>query len=729
MKKHLLQARQIMAFVIVMALLFTGCGEAAEEVPALIESQVVNDAYRPVTYGTIGDIGNLENAFGTVVPEEDCYFFHMSAQIANINVEIGDWVSEGDVLATITSDDLEKQIEDLQETLTYRQKVFSQEEKRYEATIEKYDAEILKYQTLTDKTDVKEAVSELKKNKAVEQENFDYSKLLYEREIKNLKEEKKEAQALLLDCQLVARCSGYVTYVKDITDSCSVQASENVVIISNTDVMYLEVSDYTLADTDYTEAESVYTSYDGKRYDLTLYAYSQEELALMQALDDSPVLRYVIPYEIDAQIGDLLMVCYTKKNVTDVLIVGQDSLYEEGNTTFVYVKTKNSDKERREITIGAKDAKYVEVTSGLAEGDLVYYTSAAVAPVNYESVTVGISDVSVPVETSVYTLEDTESYHVYASQDMKVSKCFVQEGDTVKEGDLIFRIKAQGGKADLLEAENAIESEKTSFSQTTKDYKQQLAEAEHAYDKKIATANYKIASLNHEQTLKQLKKTYNELKTVNDGNGYYNMYAERDGIVTEISADVSVGEGDLLYTVSQEVSDKILVSVYDSSGTKEAARLGESVTFEALGKTYTGVCIATSKEGAKTYYTTIDGQAYQSYNKNESGEIITFYVKMDDDTFYENMDAKKVIYDGKSVKNAIVLPAGMVYQEKDKATSAVYYYVWKIMVGELVKQYIAAGTALDLDSEVVVLAGISVGDLLACPAASISQDNEAYEEE
>lgn len=843
MRKGLFRKKNIMVYLLCGLLLLTGCGgSSTEEVPELMDSLVNNDAYRPVTYGTIGNIGNLEDACGVVVPQEDCYFFNATAEIENINVSVGDYVEAGEVLATIRLDEIEQSIQDLQTSLEYRQSIHTQEQKIYDETMEKYDYQIQAYQEATERTGAKQAISDLKVSKAVEKENHFYSEMLYERECRLLKEEISEQQELLTEGKLIARNSGYVIYTKDLSDSAETQVAENVVIVADYSKKYLEVDDYTMDDTTHTEAESVYTSYNGTRHDLSLYTYSQDELAMMQATKEFPYIKYELPDGIDAEIGDLLPVCYTKKNVPNVLIIGLDSVYQEGNDTFVYVKTEKNDKERRDITTGSKDQHYIEVTSGLEEGELVYYSSTAMTPANYQSVKVELSDFSIKAKTAKYILDNARTFNIYADDDVTVTEVMVAEGDTVNEGDLVLRILAEGGKADLLAASNAVTAEEESYEQTSADYRQQIKDidkqikaakaaqkeltkslnkslqqtkglgtildqtenttseqaedvtgetteestelvteepvedeteasteepaevtteepteeqteeqteeeeqttisAAQLYqveqlecDKKIATAAYRIATLSHEQALKQLQETYNTLKADNEGNGYRNIYAERAGVVTKLYAqtDKKIKEGEILYIVSQETTDKLYVTmaayggVQDYNG-KEGAKLNQEITFVNDDKTYTGVCIAGQARPEKTYYTTLDGKVYSSSVNNnffENGGNESFYVRMEDESFYESMDATEIVFDAISMKNAIVLPLGMVYAETDKLSGQTYSYVWKIMDGNLVKQYVTVSTTMQSGSQVVVLAGVEVGDELAWENATVSGEED-----
>ena len=62
--------------------------------------------------------------------------------------------------------------------------------------------------------------------------------------------------------------------------------------------------------------------------------------------------------------GNTVSLYFSTSDAKDVLTVGNDSIYEENNQKFVYVKTDSSEKERRDIETGASDNNYTEVVSG-----------------------------------------------------------------------------------------------------------------------------------------------------------------------------------------------------------------------------------------------------------------------------------------------------------------------------------------------------------------------------
>lgn len=802
------------AILLAGVLLLTGCGsQTGETAPELVEAMVTNDAYRPVEKGNIGDVGNLEVLKGIVVPQEDCYFFNASATIEDVKVSVGQYVEAGTVLATIRLDELQKDVADITGTMKQEKENHEQKEKIFDYTIDKYEYQ----QKALEETGDTDGVAQLKKQRAIEEENHMFDGLMYERQIKQYETELAEKKKLLAEGELVARHAGYVTYVKNLAKNADAGVSENIVIVADYSRKYVEVQgeggNLNMGDTSHTRAEFVYTTEGGKRYALSQYEYSKDILAMMEANKNYANIRYEIPSGLDVEIGDFLPVCYAKKTVLDVLIIGKDSLYTEGNDNFVYVKTADNKKERRDITIGESDEHYIEVTSGLSEGEEVYYSSLALVPVNYKPVTVQLSDYHKSARTSKFEVKDKTEFNLYASEDMRVSEVLVAEGDTVKKGDIVLKVKADGGRADLIAAKNAIDDEEKAYKQLCKDYKKQIKEldgqieeaakrqveleqeqeeqnnladlitepaedteeekteepsqdtdmpdgngeedsgtgasvtADMLYqteqlncDKQIAMLNHKIAVNQHEYLIKQLKETYSTMQQENDGNGYRNIYADRDGVVKEVhvTADEKIEEGTPIYTIEQDSEKKILVTMAPMTGERskevferEGAELNQKVQFQHEEQVYEGTCVATQSNASKVYYTEIDGTVYSSQNSDDASDNWQsneqFYVSMQDQSFYDDMKVEVISFDSLVFEDAIVLPASMVYTETDKITNSVNFYVWKIMGDELVKQYVTVSQIVNDVVNVVVLAGVSEGDVLARETVADEEEDSTGE--
>lgn len=789
-------------------LLLSGCKQTQEQAPELVASKAFNDSYRKVARGNIGDIGNLVVHTGTVVPEEHAYFFNTSARIDEIFVGIGEYVKKGTVLASIKLDTVQESISELQNALKCRKAVYKQEEIIYGLTMDKLDYQMKAQKEAQETSETKAEIKRIDLEKKKTKENHEYTKLMYQRECREMSEEIGELKKQLAEGRLVAREDGYVTYIKDLKNNADAQPAENVVILSDYNKKYLEVQDVTMEDTEIAKMELVYTNYNDKQYELTPYDYSQAVLAMIQATRVYPYLKYNIPEGLTVEVGDMLPVCYTKKNVSDVLIIGLDSVYEEGNETFVYVKNEENKKERRLVTLGAEDEHYVEVKQGLSEGEMVYYSSTAMIPSTYQEIKMELSSYVEYYHNTKHELVDKKKVSLFLDieEPAVVSEVFVKQGDTIKEGDLVLRLLAKGGKADLMEAKNALDQENNAFKETGKAYRQQVKEidkqikeiknqkkqAEPVYseslekvgeqqkeekkepvtageeekteepeetggteetdkteepgeagepdepeitadmlyqkeqltcDKKIAAAQYEIDTLNHKQQSGILKKQYDKLKKINNGKGYINVYAEKGGTVEEIKAvpNEKLFPREAFMLVGQPSDKLVLVTMAANAGqteeevrNKKGAALNQKILFEAKDKNYTGVCVAAQSYSQKYYFTILDGEIYSSHNPDDPLEEnrgnAAFYVRMEDEAYYNEMNANRITFEAISIQNTIVVPNTMIYKETNKINNAEYNYVWKVENGELVKQYITVGFFSAFESQIV--AGVSSGDVL-----------------
>ena len=60
---------------------------------------------------------------------------------------------------------------------------------------------------------------------------------------------------------------------------------------------------------------------------------------------------------------------------TDAVLIPVDALQEQGDSTYVYTKKDSDDNlsGKTEVETGLSNGSQVEITSGLSEGDMVYY--------------------------------------------------------------------------------------------------------------------------------------------------------------------------------------------------------------------------------------------------------------------------------------------------------------------------------------------------------------------
>lgn len=104
--RNLLSIKKLAVLGICVSFVAGGCGKMTESsIPKLEEPVALNEAYRPVEYGTIGSMHVL---MATAVPRDYCNYYSANVNISQIYVEPGDTVNAGDVLAVCDVDEAKK---------------------------------------------------------------------------------------------------------------------------------------------------------------------------------------------------------------------------------------------------------------------------------------------------------------------------------------------------------------------------------------------------------------------------------------------------------------------------------------------------------------------------------------------------------------------------------------------------------------------------------------------
>lgn len=763
-------------YVTAAVLLGAGCGSTAvPEAPELLEPVAKNAAYRPVEYG---DIGKVEILIGKVVPTDYCHYYETNVTVSEIAVEIGDYVRAGDVLASIDTAAAEEELAELyssleQEDRTYevncriaearqgqliyrKQKVRERKNEPRQETEEngteqvqpeegdteqetqkpeEGDTEQLTPEEVTESEMPEEEKIKLEagfENEIkIAQENAYYDGLLHEYRVKKLTDAIEEKRAGIAEGVLRARHDGYVTYTKNIAANSGAGANENIVTVSDLEDTYIELN--TSADSySYADYDEKYLKFAGQDMEVTEIPYSTDELVLARANGYELNVRLSCPEIGELGLGENYPVYYKKGGVSNVLTVANDSVYSEDGVRFVYVRSDSGERERRDIVIGASDSNYSEVQSGLTEGEKVYYESKASMPAHYEPYTVGRGDIEIMNYSESYTMSGALGFPCTSDYEGTIVKIAVEEGDEIKRGDLLYVIDTGEGRAALTEAQNRVDRENASYEKTQKTYDDQITQLmadpdrdiDAEYEIQILNCQKELALIAHEYRSKELQQAQTAMMQGNDGAGNISVYAKVAGTVSKVSAlqGEAVVRGEELLSVSAAADDMILVQMKPIDGMPidqgDIADVGETVSMKYREETYTGTCIGITVNSGnnmnKAYIYTDESGTHLSYNSSSGYQYPAFWVKMDDDSFYQKKLKGMFTFPLISMKDLIVLPTELVYKEvKTESPNTVYHYVWRIADGELIKQYVMIDESLSTRSTQVILAGVKSGDLLA----------------
>lgn len=731
-------------------MLIGGCGsKKTETIPDLEEPAASNASYQQVTYGNIGTTNVL---LGTAVPKEYGQAYEANVTVTKILVEPGDTVEKGDVLAYADVDEASASRKAKQQELSHENTVYELNQKINQLQQDKLANQQKQQDTaenniqdaaennIQEEDDMQESATEnntqeteaeaedITSQIAVLQENSRYDTKLHEYRVQKLNEEIAALDALIADGTLKANHSGEVVYTKSLTVNRKAGAGENVAIVADTEDLAIELKDVTVQNYKYKDVSEKYMLQSGERVPVTEREYSTDELVLAKINNNYPNVLIEKPEGVELKAGELYPIYFEEKKAEHVLLVGNDSLYQEDGETYVYVKAGDDTREKRKVTAGAADDHNTQITDGLAEGEAVYYETTERMPSDYTEYTVERSDFQVENHGLKLSRADKNARVYLAAKEGEIVKIAVEKDAEVKKGDLLYIIDTGEGKAAITEAANAIETENTTYQKQQTDYDAQLIELQNAtdsvsdYDRQMITLQKEVAEADHSYTLQQLQAAYDTLSRGNDGTGKLSVYADEDGQVSKITAweGDTVEAGEEILKMKGETSDLLLVQMVSSKSvtvyTDDIAEVGEPVSITSGDTTYTGTCVGFAAgsnnldEGC--IYTDEDGVHY-TFQTTSGYDTPAFYVRMNDEIVDDMGNGESVDFPYISMEDVIVLPAGMIYEEKDAMhPDKVSYFVWKMEGDHLVKQYVLLDDTLTGNGK-VVLFGIESGDVLA----------------
>ena len=769
--RNILSIKKLAVLGICVSFLAGGCGKMTESsIPKLEEPVALNEAYRPVEYGTIGSIQVL---MATAVLRDYCNYYSANVNISQIYVEPGDTVNAGDVLAVCDVDEAKKQLQECQAALAHENETYeisaqisdtqikmwenqaAQQDNNEHNKMDTADGAMADAYEINTDTNIDERAADMgefsteqtDKNEstdedyntqiATEQENQRYDKQLHEYRVQKINEQMASYQQIVDDGTLKAAHSGLVTYTKKLTEGRSAAAYENIVIVSDTDDLVLDIKDTAINEYKYSDYDKKYVIVDGEKYDVTESQYTSEVLVLSKINNRYPDVCVESREKPSLTAGQMYPVYFEKTKADHTLVVGKDSIYKDGDTRYVYVKNDEGGREKRIITTGESDENYTQVTEGLKEGELVYYNSTDQVPTKYSKYTVTRSDFDIANYGVQYSRSDAGTIPETCDYEGQIVSVNVKQDDTVEKGMLLYVVDTGEGKAAITEAKNAIDSENESYAQKIADYDKQvkdLSEENNRQDEKPDTAydeqqlklnlqlldlQKKLAGADHTYQLSRLQSAYDSISAGNDGKGNISVYAKNDGKVSKVSvkAGDNVEEGSDILQITGNSTDVLLVQVKDSNSykvcTDNIADVGERVSLELDGTTIYGSCIGFAgygREAQKGYINQDDKGVHITGNTDSGYGNAAFYIKLDNGIPDDLTRASAVKFSYVSFKKVVVVPTSIIHKQVNPMDKDdISYYVWKIDGDSVVKQPVILSDYTS-DSNTLVLYGIDEGD-------------------
>lgn len=281
------------------------------------------------------------------------------------------------------------------------------------------------------------------------------------------------------------------------------------------------------------KAEDVYAIINGNRYEVTYQPISKEEYARLIKKDGVVYSEFIIDDPNDEiSMGDFGDIVIVNTKATDVLSIAASSLTKEGNDYFVH-RYNGEDTDYVPVTVGLRDSLYVEVLSGLSEGDKILSTEAPVnanktAKLEKGSVSSDFSAVGFLYYPSNTWLTNPAKQGTVYLREIKVSKY-----EKVTKGQELATIEVFNDDVEIKSLERKIlRHQERLVGLLNKKNKNYSDEIDRPLERAIKE---------RERAIKDLQEQISKLK---EYQGVIKIEAPCDGIITDVA---DLDEGELLY--------------------------------------------------------------------------------------------------------------------------------------------------------------------------------------
>jgi len=730
----------VMAEVLVALGSFTGCGNTTADVPELVEPVAAVNAYRPVAKRRVGNITQYE---GIVVAREHPVFAKKTTTLAEVNVGVGDYVKEGDVIATAVSNGKEDQITALQNEIASLQRERTKTKNISDATITRlgYEKKIEEYLQNSEGINTKTLAI------LVEQENQRYNLAVIDNSISEKRDSIAEIQEENADLTFVAPHSGRVTFIKDMTQTNTIEPYENIAVISDYNDLYIETDDTNMGHYNFEEYKSKWAFINGKEVDITEHKYSNEEISYANSMKKYPPMAYDAPGATLTMGVDVVLFFMEEDNAPQ-LVVGNDSLTYDNGEYYVYVKGEGDTNVKRIVEVGASDGNYTIVKSGLEEGELVFYRNDALVPKNYDTAVASIGDYRETQSTEI--VEFAYPYYEFYTADVAGTYRKLHDTGKATTGDALFSVESSVGRAELDKIKEDIadlDQQRTKanreYEYNKKDLETEIRGADRVDPDDVGTAtdsirenlyyaerkecdldiltyeeDYASAEYSAQRAIKSAEYTKMEKGTKDmDGMSDYVEYSTSPGRISYIqyAEDRAVEKDSFVMTeelMGPSTGRTKLLAIM-GSGTKDPqnAKIGSTVTLKKKDKSWTGTCFGQNGDKARFTLFTDDGKPYitnsMPFNKNV---VKQFYIEMDTELTETDIMQTELEFNSVDVRDVVLIPASAMKTEVTQLSSKEKYYVWKLEDGDIVKEYVDVFNPDAPTSVKYILNGLEPGD-------------------
>ena len=357
--------KKIVGVCMAAVLLLSGCGEAKTvEAPELIQPVGVDmDTAEVVKM----DLSGVTAFSAQIVPSVEKLSFLSSGSIGSLNVSVGDKVKKGQLLATLSVSsgkikDLRNEIKTLKAQNEDRNKQGQYDIEMLEENIKELRKQLSKEKESSRIKKVKKQIESAKMDVKIAEEKLLQQKEQQQLEIRQKERELTEKQKSTKGAKLYSPINGYM-----------VQGGDTAIQVANMERPRLKtayVSSSLIA-----KANRCIAVIDGKEYEIEIeeQELSREEIERGSAPPENSWFDFKEDHVL-AEVGNSAAVELHTDSVKDALVVPVNALLGSGEEKYVYL-VEGDAKIKTAVTVGTQTDAYVQLVTGVKEGDVVYVES------------------------------------------------------------------------------------------------------------------------------------------------------------------------------------------------------------------------------------------------------------------------------------------------------------------------------------------------------------------
>ncbi|MCR4762875.1 MAG: efflux RND transporter periplasmic adaptor subunit [Lachnospiraceae bacterium] len=508
-----------------------------EEEPELVEPVGSVVRYVPAEFRELFRVTTCQ---GVVCPDTTEYTYESSRPFGNYGALPGDEVRKGDALFSGTAESVEDEIDAIEEENAELLEAFTNT-----ASDMAYDISKAKkteyeraqaYQNLCASApepdspwyagwakgampaekaakQAKAAREKLEQSLKEKQEQFDLQYAYNEKRIERLETEDRAAGVSSAEDGVVVASSFYLT-------GDSIPEGTSVLAVGNPQEKEI-ICEY-VSKSVVNKAKDIYAIVDGKHFQVQYEVMETEEYRLKKQKDGEVYTTFhLIDPEDEAENGQYAVIVIVEERIPDALCVPREAVSRDERGSFVY-RYDGGESIYTPVQTGSYDAAFIEILSGLHEGDPVVCDTPWT--VGDKTLTVDKGEVSNPFSTDGFLYYPSAEWLENPAKNgtSYLKELLVNRYEQVEAGQVVARIEIVGDDIEIARLRRKIDRQNERLADLNQKKSKTFNKEElEALDRTIRDRNRTIESLN-----RQLDKLTRYL-------GIYELTAPESGIITD----------------------------------------------------------------------------------------------------------------------------------------------------------------------------------------------------